>query len=611
MVMTMITRSSFADNRTLPREDLKRRVYDAAIALFRARGFEATTVEEIAKTAQVAKGTVFNFFPTKSAILLHYYEGLDDRFGAAMAAMSPADPRAELVRFWGEAEALLRKEGPMADAIFRAVASDPDIGNADIDSGDKDRGAMVAYFRACRAEGTLNEKIEPVVAAHVVSDLWIATVMDWLRFGRRYSLKLRLATKLDAVFKGLAPLLLMALLFLPRAHAGEAMEGLYEDTKGAVAVARFGEFGDGLYYIDYGGGRIGALVYRGDRVLVGDGLHEPKSDVGEIVRMKTGLKAEIDGQARALRAVRVVREDFEVASAGARLAGQLVHRPDRAPKGSIVIVHGSSDGPLRNYEPWTMYLAAQGWTVAAFDKRGSGASTGDWAAGDFAQLAADVRAVAAYARARLPKKPLGLLGISQAGWIMPLAAKDGGIDFIASLMGPAVTPEAQTMETVTGQLEGYGFSKAEIAQARAYYRLDLDVTMGRRPWDEVDTAYRKASAAKAEWLLAPPEPKDSSSRAFLGRIARFDVGPYWARTRMPVLAMFGTRDSLVPVVPNAALLRTMLKPNRAATIAVIAGANHIGMTAKTGTFAEYATLGRFAPDFFPTLGAWLDKRAGN
>jgi AcrR family transcriptional regulator len=195
MVMTMITRSSFADNRTLPREDLKRRVYDAAIALFRARGFEATTVEEIAKTAQVAKGTVFNFFPTKSAILLHYYEGLDDRFGAAMAAMSPADPRAELVRFWGEAEALLRKEGPMADAIFRAVASDPDIGNADIDSGDKDRGAMVAYFRACRAEGTLNEKIEPVVAAHVVSDLWIATVMDWLRFGRRYSLKLRLATK--------------------------------------------------------------------------------------------------------------------------------------------------------------------------------------------------------------------------------------------------------------------------------------------------------------------------------------------------------------------------------------------------------------------------------
>ncbi|HWA89020.1 MAG TPA: alpha/beta fold hydrolase [Rhizomicrobium sp.] len=602
----------------MPRSVLRRRVYDAAIALFRTKGFEATTVEEIARAAGVAKGTLFNFFPTKSAILLHYYEALDAKFGAAMAAMSPADPKAELARFWGEAETLLRAEGPLADAIFRAALDTPhfdngDIANADIDSGDKDRDALTAYFRACREAKTVNAGVEPAVAAHIVSDLWSATVMDWLRTGRRYGLKLRLATKLEALFKGLAPLILLALLFMPHAQAKEAMEleGLYEDATGVVAVVPFGEFGDGRFYIDYTSGRIGLLVARGDRMAVGEGLAGPKSDVGEIRRRTTGLRADVDGAARSLRAVPLARDELRVDTGGVTLWGEIVRRLDLAPKGTIVIVHGSNDAPRSSYAPWTMFLAARGFSVAVFDKRGSGGSSGDWTAGSFVELASDVRAVASAAHAKLPQKPLGMLGVSQAGWVMPLAAKEGGFDFIVSLMGPAVTPAEQTMETVEGQLQGYGFDKAETEKALAYYRLDLDVTMGKRPWDDIDAAYRKAAAAKAEWILAAPEAANAPTRAFLGRIARFDAAPYWARAKMPVLAIFGGKDSLVPVAPNAALLKTQLKGNASAKIVVLADANHVGMIARTGTFAEYPTLDRFDPAYFQTMRDWLDGRAGH
>jgi AcrR family transcriptional regulator len=42
---------------------------EAALALFHEKGYEATTVEEITEQADVAKGTFFNYFPSKEALL--------------------------------------------------------------------------------------------------------------------------------------------------------------------------------------------------------------------------------------------------------------------------------------------------------------------------------------------------------------------------------------------------------------------------------------------------------------------------------------------------------------------------------------------------------------
>lgn len=44
-------------------------ILKAAVSLFREKGFEDTTVQEITKEAKVAKGTFFNYFPTKESIM--------------------------------------------------------------------------------------------------------------------------------------------------------------------------------------------------------------------------------------------------------------------------------------------------------------------------------------------------------------------------------------------------------------------------------------------------------------------------------------------------------------------------------------------------------------
>ena len=60
--------------RALKKESTKARIVAAALALFRSKGFEATTTKAIARRARIAEGTVFNYFPTKEDIALHFLE---------------------------------------------------------------------------------------------------------------------------------------------------------------------------------------------------------------------------------------------------------------------------------------------------------------------------------------------------------------------------------------------------------------------------------------------------------------------------------------------------------------------------------------------------------
>lgn len=54
------------------KRDRRRRIFDTALRLFEERGFQETTVMAIAKAARVSRGTVFNYFPYKEAILLEH-----------------------------------------------------------------------------------------------------------------------------------------------------------------------------------------------------------------------------------------------------------------------------------------------------------------------------------------------------------------------------------------------------------------------------------------------------------------------------------------------------------------------------------------------------------
>src|SRR4051812_26869143 len=67
----------------------RRHIADTARRLFAERGFEQVTVAEVAREAEVAQATVFNYFPTKEDLFYSRLEAFEDQLLAAIREREP------------------------------------------------------------------------------------------------------------------------------------------------------------------------------------------------------------------------------------------------------------------------------------------------------------------------------------------------------------------------------------------------------------------------------------------------------------------------------------------------------------------------------------------
>jgi AcrR family transcriptional regulator len=85
------------EDRTVPTEGLRERkrrqtrerIVEAALRLFLADGFDATTLDAIANAAEISRRTFFHYFDSKDAIVEALESGTEDAFRAALAATKP------------------------------------------------------------------------------------------------------------------------------------------------------------------------------------------------------------------------------------------------------------------------------------------------------------------------------------------------------------------------------------------------------------------------------------------------------------------------------------------------------------------------------------------
>jgi dipeptidyl aminopeptidase/acylaminoacyl peptidase len=133
-------------------------------------------------------------------------------------------------------------------------------------------------------------------------------------------------------------------------------------------------------------------------------------------------------------------------SGDVRLAFTLDLPQGRGPFPAVVMGHGSGRITRHDLTWASQRWTAMGFAVLRFDKRGVGESTGQYSAvgvpnGDrmFGLLASDIAAGVRFLRSRpeVDGRRIGLTGNSQAGWILPLAARElGDVSFMVILAGP-------------------------------------------------------------------------------------------------------------------------------------------------------------------------------
>lgn len=120
---------------TEPKEGLRERtrravraeLSDIALRLFRERGFDATTIDEITTAAGLSKRSFFRYFPTKEDVVFDRMRLVGDQVVAALTSRpddeDPWDSLRAVMTDWSEA---IREAGASAD-ILDLVHSTPGL----------------------------------------------------------------------------------------------------------------------------------------------------------------------------------------------------------------------------------------------------------------------------------------------------------------------------------------------------------------------------------------------------------------------------------------------------------------------------------------------------
>src|SRR3954471_665653 len=100
----------------------RRLIADTARRLFAERGFERVTVSEIAREAEVAPATVFNYFPTKEDLFYSRLEAFEEELLSAIREREPGESALTAFRrFMLQPRGLLGSHDP--EAIERLAAT--------------------------------------------------------------------------------------------------------------------------------------------------------------------------------------------------------------------------------------------------------------------------------------------------------------------------------------------------------------------------------------------------------------------------------------------------------------------------------------------------------
>ncbi|HTU74130.1 MAG TPA: helix-turn-helix domain-containing protein [Trebonia sp.] len=129
--------------------DARVRLQQAALALYSERGYDETTVAEIAERAGLTKRTFFRHFADKREVLFWGSELLQQRMVAAIeAAAAPASAFGLIGAALDAAAAAFEQSREFAQPRHRIIASSPELRERELIKAESMAAAMAGALRA-------------------------------------------------------------------------------------------------------------------------------------------------------------------------------------------------------------------------------------------------------------------------------------------------------------------------------------------------------------------------------------------------------------------------------------------------------------------------------
>jgi AcrR family transcriptional regulator len=183
----------------------RQRLLDTAFALFAERGFHATTYDEIADAADMARATVFNYFPRKDDLIMGIAQ--ERRAAAAVILRNDLDmdaPTATVLRDMLRHVAELYEADRARNQAF--VRCTLQAGSALIPGWFDSAELFTTAIAAGQARGDVRLDLDPSVAGALLLDGYLGILTRWASPGSTHlELEPGLTTMLDTVLNGIAP----------------------------------------------------------------------------------------------------------------------------------------------------------------------------------------------------------------------------------------------------------------------------------------------------------------------------------------------------------------------------------------------------------------------
>jgi len=313
-----------------------------------------------------------------------------------------------------------------------------------------------------------------------------------------------------------------------------------------------------------------------------------------------------------------------------RLVGDLTLPKTPEPHPAVILIHGCCGSkPTRDFGYWSTYRAHHGIAVLAYDRRGAGASGGDFNNATYDDVAGDV--VAGFdmltRRPDIDPKRIGVFGMSNGGYVAPLAVvRSGGrIGFVVVRSGSARRVGDNIDYEVGNDLRARKFDSIAVRRAVEMRRRVTDFVIDRpvisvAAWDSLRAEVRQVRGepwfpwSRVIWVLYV-SPADSGGALYINNLRRswsYDPIPEWRQVKAPVYIMLGEIDRSVPTAESAPAFRNVFREsgNRDATVRVYPGGNHGLLAARTGFDDEARYLSYYLPGFQDSVVGWIRRRVG-
>lgn len=280
----------------------------------------------------------------------------------------------------------------------------------------------------------------------------------------------------------------------------------------------------------------------------------------------------------------------------------------------IIYVPGAGEQFRGNmFDEYIRLLPYYGISTLVYDKRGCGASTGDYKKSSFEEQATDVLAIieAIKKDPNVDVKHIGLVGFDQAGYVMPIVgSKTKDISFMVNLSGAVVSLEKLEYTALTNRLTADGFLKEDVDKALSYHK-----NMFKYLKNEIDsTTFQQYSdeIIVTPWSSYVTSFDNKEYMQWWRSYYDFDPKQYWKKINIPTLTLYGENDLLVEPSENIPLLEKYIKRSRkkGSQIKLLKGANHLLILGeKRGDF-QFSEIEGYAPELFTIINEWIGEQTG-